>query len=250
MEEKAMSSLEYTYKHIDEVLPRGYWVAPDIDPARTALIALDIQKLITDPKGAGYVQSVAGAPAGEDVIEPCNAVITRCRQERIPVFWSLWGLRGDGLDTGMCGAKWPGLKPGTPDSPATWGQRDAGLDDRIVKPLPNEVVLHKHRFSCFYNTPLDEYLRELRRDTVVIAGVTSANCAHATAIDGWNKNYKMIILADTTTSIPHPGKDQPLGSGQHWEALRNVQMNYGDVLTSKEFFAKLDASRGKRVAAE
>ena len=26
-----------------------------------------------------------------------------------------------------------------------------------------------------------------------------------------------------------------MGTGQHWEALRNIQMNYGDVRTSKEF---------------
>ena len=69
----------------------------------------------------------------------------------------------------------------------------------------------------------------------MIVGVTSANCAHATCVDGWNKNYKMVVLADTTTAIPHPGKDQPMGTGQHWEALRNIQMNYGDVRTSIEF---------------
>jgi ureidoacrylate peracid hydrolase len=242
-----MSSLDITYKHLDEFVPRDFLVAPEIDPSRTAVLALDIQKLIVDPKGAGYVQSVGGAPAGKDVIEPCNAVIKRAREVGIPVFWSLWGLRGDGLDKGMCAAKWPGLEPGTPQSPGSWGHRDAELDDH-VKPLDTEVQMYKHRFSSFYNTPFDEYLRELQVDTVVIVGVTSANCAHATCIDGWNKNYKMIVLADCTTAVPHPRKDQPLGTGQHWEALRNIQMNYGDVLTSHEFLAKIDKALSKKAA--
>lgn len=242
-----MSSLDFTYKHLDEWVPRDALVAPELDPSRTALLALDIQRLIVDPQGTAYVESVGGAPAGKDVIGPCNAVIERCRKAGIPVVWSLWGLRGDGADVGMCAAKWPGLKPGTAESPATWGHRDAGLDDH-VKPLDSEIQIYKHRFSSFYNTPLDEYLRQWNRDTLVIVGVTSANCAHATCIDGWNKNYKMIVLADTTTAVPHPRKDQPLGTGQHWEALRNIQMNYGDVLTSKEFFAKLDAGVTKRAA--
>ncbi|MDB5937436.1 MAG: hypothetical protein JWQ01_4780, partial [Massilia sp.] len=97
-----------------------------------------------------------------------------------------------------------------------------------------------HRFSSFYHTPLDEFMRELGADTLVIAGVTSANCAVATAIDGWNMNYKIILLADTTTAVPATNPDQPLGYGQHWEALRNIQMNYGDILLSTEFLDKLD----------
>ncbi len=237
-----MSSLDYTYENLDKWVPRDALVAPTIDPKKTALLALDIQKLIVDPSGAGYVKSVGGAPAGEDVIEPCNKVIKACREASIPVVWSLWGLRDDGADVGMCDAKWPGLKCGTPESPASWGQRDAELDDR-VKPLDSEIQIYKHRFSSFYNTALDEYMRQWGRDTLVIVGVTSANCAHATCIDGWNKNYKMIVLADTTTAVPHPREDQPLGTGQHWEALRNIQMNYGDVLTSDEFLKKIGSKR-------
>ncbi len=236
-----MSSLDFTYKNLDKWVPRDALVAPTIDPKKTALLALDIQNLIVDLKGAGYVQSVAGAPAGEDVIDPCNKVIDACRRAGIPVVWSLLGLRGYHADAGMAAAKWPGLNCGTSGSPASWGSRDAALSDR-VKPLDTEIKIYKHRFSSFYNTALDEYMREWGRDTLVIVGVTSANCAHATCIDGWNKNYKMIVLADTTTAVPHPRADQPLGTGQHWEALRNIQMNYGDVLTSDEFLAKIKAN--------
>ncbi|MGH7169447.1 MAG: cysteine hydrolase family protein [Gemmataceae bacterium] len=229
-----MSSLDYTYEHLDEWVPRDALVAPTIIPKRTAILALDVQKLITDPSGAAYVKSVGGAPEGKDVIAPINAVLKAARAKGIPVFWSLWGLRGDGWDAGVAAAKWPGLKPGKPESPASWGNRDAELDDH-VKPASGELVFEKHRFSSFYNTHLDEWLRERDIDTLVIIGVTSANCAHATAIDGWNKNYKIIILADTTTAVPHPRPNQPLGTGQHWEALRNIQLNYGDVRTSREF---------------
>ena len=234
-----MSSLDYTYENLDKWVPRDFLVLDKIDPKKTAVLALDIQKLICDPAGAGYVESVGGAPAGKDVIEPINQVITRCREVGIPVMWSFWGLRPDGTDAGICSAKWPGLHPGAPTSPASWGQRDAEIDDHVVKPLDSEIQIHKHRFSTFYNTAFDEYMRQDGRDTLVIIGVTSANCAHATAIDAWNKNYKVIVLADTTTAVPHPRPDQPLGTGQHWEALRNIQMNYGDVRTSTEFLDML-----------
>jgi len=235
-----MSSLDYTYENLENVVPRHFagteaLVTKTIDPKRTLLLALDIQKLIVDPDGAGYVKSVGGAPEGKDTVEPCLQVIEKCREVGIPVVWSLWGLRGDGKDAGRCVEKWPPLSPGAPDSPASWGNRDAELDDR-AKPRDDEPVMYKHRFSSMYNTPLDEYLRQDGRDTLVIVGVTSANCAHATAIDAWNKDYKVVVLADTTTAIPNMLEDVPMGFGQHWEALRNIQMNYGDVRTSREFF--------------
>ncbi len=233
-----MSSLDFTYEHLDDVIDRSASVAPVIDPAKTVLLVLDMQKLIVDPEGAGYVPSVGGAPAGKDTIEQVNRTIDACRGLGVQVVWSLWGLRGDGLDAGICTAKWPGLEPGAPHSPASWGNRDAELDD-AMEPADGEPVMYKHRFSSFYHTPLDEYMRELGADTLVIAGVTSANCAHATAIDGWNMNYKIVVLADTTTAVPAPLEDQPLGYGQHWEALRNIQMNYGDVATVSEFLERV-----------
>jgi len=236
-----MSSLDFTYEHLDEVLDRSAWVAPTIDPTKTLLLVLDMQKLIVTPGCAGYVESVGGAPEGKDTVAQVNRTITECRTLGIQVVWSLWGLRGDGLDKGLCKAKWPGLEPGAPHSPATWGNRDAELDD-AMKPADGEPVMYKHRFSSFYHTPLDEYMRELGVDTLVIAGVTSANCAHATAIDGWNMNYKVVLLADTTTAVPSSREDQPLGYGQHWEALRNIQMNYGDVITVAEFLERVQSS--------
>lgn len=235
-----MSSLDFTYDHIDDVLPRGAWVAPTIDPARTMLLVLDVQNLIVSESGAAYVQSVGGAPEGKDTIEPIKRVLEACRDKGIPVVWSLWGLRPDGMDAGLAKAKWPGLDCGSPTSPASWGNSTG--DDLLhpeMKPLDGEPVMYKHRFSSFYNTPLEEYLRENDRDTLIIIGVTSANCMHSTAIDGWNKNYKIVCVADTTTAVPAPNEDQPLGYGQHWEALRNIQMNYGDVLLSTELIEKL-----------
>jgi biuret amidohydrolase len=242
------SSLQFTLDHIDDVMDRSAFVAPDIDPSRAALLALDIQKLCVDPAGAAYIESVGGAPSGVDVLEPCLRVLSHCRSLHIPVFWSKWGLRGDGLDAGICTLKWPGMNPGAPDSPATWGHRDSEIADE-VQPLPGEPIIEKHRFSTFYDTPFDEYLRGLGVEYLIIIGVTSANCAHATAIDGWNKNYKVIVVADCTTALPHSKPDQPLGTGQHWEALRNIQMNYGDVVLSSELIEKLGTRSGAQASA-
>ena len=43
--------------------------------------------------------------------------------------------------------------------------------------------------------------------------------------------------------------DQPLGYGQHWEALRNVQANHGDVLLTTELLEMLAAAPDRVGAA-
>ena len=122
----------------------------------------------------------------------------------------------------------------TQDHPAT--QVHASLT-----PLDGEPVIRKHRFSSFYGTPLSEYMRRAGADTLVVAGVSTANCAITTAVDGTNQDYKVIVLADSSCAIPASLPDQPPGYGQHWEALRNIQANHGDVLLSTEFLEKIGA---------
>lgn len=234
-----MSSLDYTYEHIDDVIDRTARVAPTIDPKKTMLLVLDMQKACVTPGGAMYIESVGGAPEGKDVVQPVLNVLYACRDKGIPVVWSMWGLRPDGKDAGVADLKWPGILP-LSSFPGSWGNGGDELDDQL-KPLDDEPVIRKHRFSSFYGTPLNEYMRRAGADTLVIAGVSTGNCQITTAIDGANMDYKIITLADTCAAIPATLPDQPLGYGQHWEALRNIQANHGDVLLSTEFLKLIGA---------
>src|SRR6478736_6476025 len=103
-----MSLLDYTYENIDKVIDRSARVAPTIDPAKTMLLVLDMQKACVTPGGAMYIESVGGAPEGKDVVQPVVNTIEACRAKGIPVVFSLWGLRPDGKDAGVAEAKWPG----------------------------------------------------------------------------------------------------------------------------------------------
>jgi nicotinamidase-related amidase len=234
------SSLDFTYEHLDDVIDRSHMLAEEIDPKQTMLLVLDMQKACVTPGGAMYIQSVGGAPEGKDVVPVVKRVIEACRAKGIPVVWSLWGLRPDGKDAGYADKKW-GLEGQLANFPGSWGNGGDELDDAL-KPLDDEPVMRKHRFSSFYGTKLNEYMRRAGADTLVVAGVSTANCALTTAIDGANQDYKIIVLADTSAAIPATLEDQPPGYGQHWEALRNIQANHGDVLLSTEFLQKIAAT--------
>ena len=200
-----------------------------IDRKRTVVHMLDVQNLCLDPAGADYIQSVGGAPSGADTIGPAKRVVARARAEGFPVLWSCWGLQPDGSDAGIGKYKAPSMCSGAPDAPGshgTWnGQLVKGLDPLRVNTC-SEASLQQ-----FYGTAFNEYLREHDAEYLVICGSSTGNCVITTAMNGWERNYKVIVLADTGTAIPiyRKGaiplweKEVPLGYGQHWEALRNIR---------------------------
>ncbi len=235
-----MSSLDYTYQHIDEVIDRSHMITKKLDPKKTLLLVLDMQKGCVTPGGAMYIESIGGAPEGKDTVPVVAQVLQACRDAGIPVVWSMWGLRPDGKDAGYADTKW-GLEGQLADFPASWGNGADELDDTL-KPDPDEPVIRKHRFSSFYGTPLTEDMRRAGADPLVIAGVSTGNCVITTAIDGANQDFKVITLADTNAAIPATLDNQPDGYGQHWEALRNIQANHGDVWLSTEFLEQLESA--------
>ena len=69
------------------------------------------------------------------------------------------------------------------------------------------------------------------------------------ARDGFDRGFKVIVIADAGTAIPLNGhgrdlkyKDTPEGYGQYWEFLRNIEAQYAEVMSSDEFVALLERS--------
>lgn len=65
-----------------------------------------------------------------------------------------------------------------------------------VDPRTDDLYVNKHRFDAFYRSNLEDKLRELGADTVVICGVWSNNCVRATAEGAYYRNYKLVIVSD------------------------------------------------------
>lgn len=68
-------------------------------------------------------------------------------------------------------------------------------------PLPTDIVLEKRRFSAFFKTDLDQTLRTLGIDTVLICGINTHFCVLATAFDALSNDFRAIILEDLCASF-------------------------------------------------
>lgn len=133
-----------------------------IDPARTAVIAMDFQ--------VGIVGSVARDPEG--TVARASSVLEAARVADIPVIFVQH--RGGRFEA---------------DSPeADWLP--------MLAPQDGERLLVKRKAGSFSTTALDVILRELGRDTLVLMGVATSGCVLSTVRWGADINYTLVVVKD------------------------------------------------------
>jgi nicotinamidase-related amidase len=72
------------------------------------------------------------------------------------------------------------------------------VDD--LKPRPTDMILPKRRFSAFFKTDLDQTLRTLGIDTIIVTGMTTEVCVLMTVMDGLCHDFSAILLEDCSAS--------------------------------------------------
>ncbi|UFU07036.1 cysteine hydrolase family protein [Ruania halotolerans] len=180
-----------------------------LDLARTAVVVVDMQNDFCHPNGwlSGIGVDISGARAP---IEPLAALLPELRAVDVPVVWVNWGNRpdqanlppgvrhvydGDGTGGGIGST----IRSGTPV--LTSGAWAAAVVDELTIDA-GDVRVDKYRMSGFPDTPLDSILRNLRVDTLLLAGVNADQCVLATLMDAANLGYDVVMLEDAvgTTS--------------------------------------------------
>ena len=84
-------------------------------------------------------------------------------------------------------ARVPALNLLTPDS--EWVKFDPRLPVS-----PSDLQLEKRHASGFHGTDLDDWLKAKEVvDSVVVTGLTTSGCVRATAVDGLQNNYRVLV---------------------------------------------------------
>ncbi|WP_411842363.1 cysteine hydrolase family protein [Salinicoccus sp. HZC-1] len=74
-----------------------------------------------------------------------------------------------------------------------------------IKDLGHVFFIDKTRYSAFAGTNLDQLLRERNIDTVVLTGLVTDICILHTAVDAYNKGYKIKVPASCVASFNPEG---------------------------------------------
>lgn len=69
-----------------------------------------------------------------------------------------------------------------------------------LKPLKNEIVVIKRRWSAFFGTELEILLKRLKIENLIVTGVQTPNCIRATVYDALSLEYDVIVISDATAS--------------------------------------------------
>ncbi|WP_079707799.1 cysteine hydrolase family protein [Paraliobacillus ryukyuensis] len=80
-----------------------------------------------------------------------------------------------------------------------------------IKDLDHVYYMDKTRYSAFAGTDLEIKLRERSIEEVHIVGVCTDICVLHTAIDAYNKGFRIVIYQDAVASFDQQGHDWALG---------------------------------------
>jgi len=173
------------------------------DPARTALILIDMQRDFLEPGGFGEA-------LGNDVsllaraVGPCAAALAAARAAGILVIHTREGHRPDLSDAPPAkvarGA--PAKRIGDPGPMGRILIRGEPGHDLVaaLAPIEDEPVIDKPGKGAFHQTDLQQLLQNRGIDVLMVGGVTTEVCVHTTIREANDRGYRCVALGDACAS--------------------------------------------------
>jgi len=223
-----------------------------IDTAFTAVIVVDMQNDF-GVKGGMFDRAGIDISGIQKAVAPISKVLDLARQCDIKIIYLKMGFRPDLSDLGSpesvnrvrhlrFGVGQTILAPDGSESRILI--RDTWNTDilRELEPQEDDVVIYKHRFSGFYETDLDERLKQMGIKHLIVIGCTTSICVESTVRDAMFRDYSCILLTDCMSEPI--GLDSP--GSNHEASLLAIQMLFGWASTSDEFINALGDNLSNR----
>lgn len=158
-----------------------------IDPQRTAVLLLDVQKDLVD---------ITPGLKQNRVIENMAGVLKAARRRKLPVIHITASVRADFLDLPKDNPLWDELRK---KRQLIIGTKGAAIDPR-VKPLKNELVLNKTCVDPFLTTNLGQALQNADANTLILMGLWTNYVVEATARHASDMGYRVFLVRDACAS--------------------------------------------------
>ena len=187
-----------------------------------ALLLLDLQNEMVDPKGKIGGGGLASVVEQRCVLSKSATVIDHARKNNIPVVYVRLGFRADYKDALSVAPRIQKLKANKAAILGTWGTDFP----EIIAPLEDELVVTKQCVNPFYNTGLMNWLQARGIMRIVIGGVVTNLAVESTARAADDAGLAVTVLEDLCAA-PNPE--------WHEFAVKNTLPLFGNVTTSEEF---------------
>ncbi len=206
---------------------------------KTALVVVDMQNYFM------HESQQAACPVAQDVVPNVNRVAQAVRDAGGIVVWiqnlapweseESWSVAHERYVPEKAELRWQSMQK---DSFGfeLWPELDVRDEDQRVV---------KRRYSAFIqgSSNIENVLQDNNIETCLVVGVATNVCCESTARDAMMLNYRTLMVSDgCATSTDR----------EHLASLGNFYLNFGDVQTTEEVIARLEASarRNQENAAE
>jgi ureidoacrylate peracid hydrolase len=203
-----------------------------IDPAKTALIVIDMQNVWVKPGMPAYT------PYCEAIVPNINRLTAAMRAAGGSVWWvraiygddapHTWSAYMEFLSPEFLGDMLGALTEGA-EGAELWHALDARPGDRHVV---------KRRFSALIqgSSDLDARLRATGIDTMIITGTATNICCESTARDAFMLNYRTLVVSDANATVSDEA---------HNASLNALFTRFADVFTTDELLGLLTPARAE-----
>jgi nicotinamidase-related amidase len=188
-----------------------------LDPRRTAIVVIDLQK------------GIAGMPGGAPHTKPsviANAarLLAAARAAGAqPVLVHVGGSL-DGADRVHTPTDQAMRSTGA--LPPDWSELIPELDQQS-----GDVVILKRQWGAFYGTDLDLQLRRRNLTTIILCGIATEFGVESTARDGYERGYQMIFAEDAMTGMT---------AESHANSIERIFPRLGRVRSTEEILMALN----------
>ncbi|MEX3007292.1 isochorismatase family protein [Hoeflea sp. TYP-13] len=228
-----MHPTEIPKKYIDRIIARRgrLHLFERIDPARTALLVLDMQNVFLEP-GLSPME----IPGLQQIVPNINRLARLCRDNGAMVVWTQH----------TAGREW-----------RSWARNLAAPEtrDRIIELTAEgshgfalhksldvdeaDLRIAKRRHSAFVGSSgMHEKLQAAGRDTLIVTGTLTNVCCETTTRDAMQLNYNSIFVSDANGTR---------SDEEHLASLINLALYFADVMTTNEVARLFETSRSKGV---
>jgi nicotinamidase-related amidase len=181
-----------------------------LDP-KTALVLIDLQK--------GIVAMAAGRPL-DNVVKNGAALASAFRARDLPVVL----------------VNVAGVAPGRTESPRMSGEFPPEWTELVpeLNAQSSDIKITKRTWGAFYDTPLDEKLKERGVTNIVLGGVSTSVGVETTARQAFERGYNVTLAIDAMTD---------LSDEAHENSVKRIFPRLGQTGSTQDVLSKLGEAR-------
>lgn len=170
--------------------------------SKPCVLVIDFCKAYTQPDSKWYCgdENCGVVPAVKQSVE----LIAKAREVGIPVIYTTVIFEKDGSDDNlMFLRKVPSIKVWTKDNPLCEFCPE-------IAPMAGDRILNKKCPGAFFGTSLQSILSSHGIDTCILIGCSTSGCIRATAVEGMQHGFFMVIPKECVGDRTQPVHDANL----------------------------------------